>query len=556
MESKPKRGGRSSMINPKTGKRYGWEAEQAARKAAEPDLEEVTQRLGLLKRAQRAQQARDDLLTFTQFTMPDQTDPNDVDKSEYVATRLHRVVARDLEAVERGDIRRLIFCMPPRHGKTELATKRLAAWFMGRHPEQHVIVGTYNDVLANRFGEETRNILRSKQFRQVFPKCILSRGGESKTEMMTTSGGRLIFAGRGTGITGSGAHILLLDDLFKDAAEARSKATRDAAWEWFTRAALTRLMGKKLVIITMTRWHSDDIIGRLTDRNNPFYNKLEAERWKIIRLPAIAEEDDPLGRAPGEALWPEAHSLDELLSYQRIDPLGFAALHQQRPTVADGVLFRRENMQMYKSPDLPEDLRIYCASDHAVATNQRNDFTALVKVGVDKQNNIWVIDVLRAKMTSDRAVEAMLAMASGPTKPLLWWAERGHISKSIGPFLRKRMLETGTYINLVEVTPATDKEQRAQSIAARVAMGKVYFPSDKLWTEALIDEMLAFPNGVNDDQVDALAYIGLGLQNQFAPSKSVASAKTAAPAFGTLAWVRQADTWRERQRAERTAGGF
>ena len=556
MESKPKRGGRSSMINPKTGKRYGWEAEQAARKATEPDLEEVTQRLGLLKRAQRAQQARDDLLTFTQFTMPDPTDPNDVDKSKYVATRLHKVVARDLEAVERGDIRRLIFCMPPRHGKTEIATKRLAAWFMGRHPEQQVIVGTYNDVLANRFGEETRNILRSKQFRQVFPNCVLSRGGESKTEMMTTAGGRLIFAGRGTGITGSGANILLLDDLFKDAAEARSQATRDAAWEWFTRAALTRLMGKKLVIITMTRWHSDDIIGRLTDPNNPFYDKLEAEKWKIIRLPAVAEDDDPLGRTAGEALWPEAHSLDDLLAFQRVDPLGFAALYQQRPTVADGVLFRRENMQMYKSQDLPEDLRIYCASDHAVATNQRNDFTALVKVGVDKQNNIWVIDVLRAKMTSDRAVESMLAMASGPSKPLLWWAERGHISKSIGPFLRKRMLETGTYINLVEVTPATDKEQRAQSIAARVAMGKVYFPSDKLWTEALIDELLAFPNGVNDDQVDALAYIGLGLQNQFAPSKSVASAKTAAPAFGTLAWVRQADTWKERQRAERMAGGF
>ena len=544
------------MINPKTGKRYGWEAEQAARKATEPDLEEVTQRLGLLKRAQRAQQARDDLLTFTQFTMPDPTDPNDVDKSKYVATRLHKVVARDLEAVERGDIRRLIFCMPPRHGKTEIATKRLAAWFMGRHPEQQVIVGTYNDVLANRFGEETRNILRSKQFRQVFPNCVLSRGGESKTEMMTTAGGRLIFAGRGTGITGSGANILLLDDLFKDAAEARSQATRDAAWEWFTRAALTRLMGKKLVIITMTRWHSDDIIGRLTDPNNPFYDKLEAEKWKIIRLPAVAEDDDPLGRTAGEALWPEAHSLDDLLAFQRVDPLGFAALYQQRPTVADGVLFRRENMQMYKSQDLPEDLRIYCASDHAVATNQRNDFTALVKVGVDKQNNIWVIDVLRAKMTSDRAVESMLAMASGPSKPLLWWAERGHISKSIGPFLRKRMLETGTYINLVEVTPATDKEQRAQSIAARVAMGKVYFPSDKLWTEALIDELLAFPNGVNDDQVDALAYIGLGLQNQFAPSKSVASAKTAAPAFGTLAWVRQADTWKERQRAERMAGGF
>jgi predicted phage terminase large subunit-like protein len=315
-------------------------------------------------------------------------------------------------------------------------------------------------------------------------------------------------------------------------------------------------MGKKLVVLTMTRWHSDDIIGRLTDPENPHYNAQEAKDWKIIRLPGIAEEDDVLGRKPGEALWPDRYDVDYHMADQRRDPLGFAALVQQRPSVADGVLFRRENIQFYKNGDLPEDLRIYCSSDHAVATGQRNDYTVLLKVGIDKQSNIWVLDCFRAKVTADKAVEAMLAMASGTYKPLLWWAERGHISKSIGPFLRKRMLETGTYINLREVTPANDKEQRAQSIAARVAMGKVFFPVNAVWTEKVVDEMLAFPNGVHDDAVDALAYIGLGLQSQFAPAPNSDRKKQAKPAFGSLSWVKLADKWAAEEKLRKSAGGF
>jgi predicted phage terminase large subunit-like protein len=539
-------------INPKTGRRYDW---VDPRKDKDEELRAINaQRVVLLLRQQKILQARENLLPFTQFTMPDPAEPSNIEKSIYTATRMHQEVAKALEAVERGEIRRLIFCMPPRHGKTELATKRLAAWYLGRHPDHQVIVGTYNDVLANRFGGETRAILQSPHFKQVFPDCRLRRGGESKTELETVAGGRLIFAGRGTGITGSGAHILLLDDLYKDGAEARSQAIRDQAWEWFTRAAMTRLMGMKLVVITMTRWHSDDVIGRLTDPENPCYNEIEAKKWKIIRLPAIAEDDDPLGRAPGEALWPEVHSLDDLLSFQRTDPLGFAALYQQRPTVADGVLFRRETIQFYTPENLPKDLRIYCASDHAVATGQRNDYTALIKVGVDAQNNIYVLDCDWRRITSEQAVTAMLTMATDGQKPLIWWAEKGHISKSIGPFLYKRMEETGNYFTVREVTPVGDKEQRAQSIAARVAMGKVYFPKNAVWTERAINEMLAFPNGTHDDFVDALSYIGLGLQYQY--RADTPTQKKAEPRFGTLAWVKQQDEWHAKRTAEKSLGGF
>ncbi|AUQ95956.1 Terminase-like family protein [Phaeobacter inhibens] len=546
---------RANAINPITGKRYGWEAEQEAKKLADPAHQQaqLQQEIALLERQEAAVRARDDLMAFTKFTMPDAADPNDISKSAYRDQLFHRKVAQILTLFEKGELKhadgtpctQVIFAMPPRHGKTELATKRNTAWISGRHPDWNIAVGSYSDTMAQDFGADTRAILTSSQFKQIFPKHKLKRGGNAKDNMQTEKGGRLVFVGRGGALTGRGAHVLLIDDLYKDHEEARSKTIREQAWNWFTKVAMTRRMGRKLVMITMTRWHSDDIVGRITDPENPCYDAIEAKKWMIIRIPAIAEEDDPLGREEGEALWEEDYGLDFLQSQQRLDPLGFAALYQQRPTVADGVLFRRENIQRYDMSDLPEDLRFYGASDHAVATGQRNDYSCFGKVGVDRQDNIWLVDLFRQKVSSDIAVEAMLTMAGGNMRPLLWWAERGHISKSIGPFLYKRMAETGTYMNVVEVTPIGDKEQRAQSIAARVAMGKVFIPKGPQF-EWLVEEMLAFPNGTHDDGVDMLSLLGLGLQSQF--GASAAKPKPAEPKFGTIAWVKQQEKLAERHR--------
>lgn len=545
---------RPTDINPKTGKRYDFVPPEKRGREAELEAEALQKHIALLERQHAAVLARDDLLAFTKFTMPDPEHINDVSKTKYEAAKFHVEVAKALQSVEKGEITQLIFCMPPRHGKTELATKRLAAWYSGKHPEQDIIVAAAGDNLATDFGGDVRAIMSSPQFKQVFPNHKLRRGGTAKDNIQTVNGGRLIFAGRGGQINGRGAHLLLIDDLYKDAEEAASQTIRDKAWDWFTKVALYRRMGKRLTIITMTRWHSDDIIGRLTDPQNPHYNKPEAESWKIIRLPGLAEEDDPLGRAPGEPLWPERYDINYHLGNQRRDPLGFASLTQQRPTVADGVLFRRETIQYYRKDDLPDTMRYYCASDFALGTGQRHDSTVHLKVGIDKQDNIYVVDCYWAKVDSATSVEAMLEMAAGKQAPLLWWAERGHISKSIGPFLYKRMGETGTYINIVEVTPVNDKEQRAQSIAARVAMGKVYFPKDAVWSEKAINELLAFPNGTHDDFVDALAYIGLGLRSQFAPSAPRKAASE--PKFGTLAWVKRQEKWDEEMAAKRRNGGF
>jgi predicted phage terminase large subunit-like protein len=438
-------------------------------------------------------------------------------------------------------------------------SRRLPAWFIGRFPALNGVVATYNDDFAADFGKDVRNIIKTPQFRQVFPNVGLQRGGAASDRLQTMQGGQWSFVGRGGSLTGRGAHLLIIDDLIKDDKEAQSQAIRDQAWNWFTKVAMSRRMGKKLVIMTFTRWHADDPIGRLTDPENPNYNRALAEKIKIINLPAIAEDDDPLGRKPGEPLWPDgpdSFDLGFLHEQQALDPLGFAALYQQRPSLLDGDMFKRENIRFYKPTELPADLRVYCASDHAVATGQRNDFTVLLKVGVDPQSNIYLLDCVWAKIKSDVAVERMLDLARGQHKPLLWWAEKGHISKSIGPFLRKRMTETGTYINIREVTPVADKATRAQSIAGRVAMGKVFFPQSAVWTEKAINEMMAFPNGVHDDFVDTLAHIGLGLQSQFAPTSTSAKKKDDLPTFGTLAWVKLADKWSSEQKAIKQAGGF
>jgi predicted phage terminase large subunit-like protein len=540
---------RGSAINPKTGKRYDF-VDPAQN---ERDLSEIASEIQLLERQKQILKAKSSLLAYTSFTMPDPAAPNDVHKSRYEAEKFHESCAAALEAVERGEIVQLIFCEPPRHGKTELATKRFAAWYSGKHPEHDIGVGSYSDTMAEDFGADTRAIMQSAQHRQVFPGFKLRRGGAAKSNIQTDKGGRLIFVGRGGAFTGRGAHLLLLDDLFKDHEEARSQAIRDQAWNWFTKVAMTRRMGKKLVVITMTRWHSDDIIGRLTDPDSPYYNAEEAKKWKIIRLPAIAEEDDPLGRKPGEALWPKRYDLEFLESQRRLDPLGFAALYQQSPTVADGTLFLRENIRRYKPGQLPENLRYYASSDHAVGIKQRNDPSCFGKVGIDQQDNMYFTELFWKRVPTDQAAEAMLSMASGKTAPIVWWAERGHISQSIGPFLRRLSLETQRYINIREVTPVGDKAQRAQSFSARLAMGKVFFPEGFIWDKA-IEELMAFPNGIHDDFVDMCSLLGLGLRSQFG-AKTKAPPKEL-PKFGTLAWVKQHDNWMTEKKAAEAAGGF
>lgn len=523
----------------------------------EKALTELDKKIAAAKRQKLAVECRTSFIDFVKYTMPDADDPENIEESMFKDAKHHRALALVLEKVEKGHIPRLIVSMPPRHGKSELISRRFVPWLQGKDPYRNVIFATYNEDFAKDFGADVRNIMSLPQYKHVFPNFGLRKGGASKSRIQTSSGGMSVFVGRGGSITGRGGDFVILDDPIKDSIEANSPTLREQLWQWFTQVLMTRLMtASASIVIVQTRWHEDDLIGRLTDPTNPHYSPEEAAKWKIINLPALAEENDPLKRQEGELLWPERFDMEFMEAQRRLDPRGFSALYQGRPTPEDGDLFRRENIKYYNRKDLPEDLRVYAASDHAVGVDKtRNDATCLLIVGVDKNDDIYLLDAWWEKQPTDKVVDAMLNLMKR-WKPLIWWAEKGHISKAIGPFLRKRMGEEKVYCRIEEVTPVANKVQRAQSILGRMAMNKVLFPKQSVWSQKATDELLKFPNGRNDDFVDTLAWIGMGLSRLTTPGGGIIKQDTR-PKVGTLAWVKwDAAQRKKEQLIHRKAGGW
>jgi hypothetical protein len=268
--------------------------------------------------------ARADLLAFTQYTF-----------SQYEAAPHHRRIARTLEAVERGEIDRLMVTMPPRHGKSEEVTIRFPAWALGRNPKRQIITACYNADLASGFGRSVRNIVSSPAYGNIF-NSRLARDSQAANRWNTRDGGAYIAAGVGTAITGRGADIFIIDDPLKDRAEAESELRRQAVWDWYTSTAYTRLMPGGAVIIVQTRWHEDDLAGRLLA-----HQVKGGDQWHRLDLPAINER--------GEALWPERYPLPALRRIKAaIGPRDWSALYQQSPSPDDGEFFRRGWFDMFE----------------------------------------------------------------------------------------------------------------------------------------------------------------------------------------------------------------
>lgn len=508
----------------------------------ELELEQLQLQYRQVLMLRQAKVARDSLIDFTMMSMPHPEDPDDVTRSRYTPATHHHLIARALEKVESGEWARLIITMPPRHGKTELATKRFPAWFVGRDPYRYVIAATYADDFAQEIGAEVRDVFRAPFYQRVFPGVELKPGAQSMDRLQTTSGGILAFVGRKGRLTGRGGDLLLVDDPIKDREEADSPTIRNKTWHWFTDTLMSRQMTDAArVVVIMTRWHEDDIVGRLTDPDNHFYNAEEAAKWKILKLPALAEENDPLGRKPGDALWPERISVNFLEGQRRLNPRGFEALYQGNPAPDDGDFFRAEwiDNNTYKPAELPRHLRYYVASDHAVSTAQERDATVMLVCGVDKDGVIWLVDCWWRREQTDEVVDGMLELGAR-WKPIKWWAERGHISKSIGPFLRKRMREEKVFFSIEEVVPVADKQTRAQSIQGRMSMGMVKFPAHAPWFARARQELIKFPAAKHDDFVDALAHLGRGLDRVVGGGNDARRpTDDTMPKPGTLAWVKQ-----------------
>ena len=466
----------------------------------------------------RRRAARKDLIRFTEFTLP-----------KYAAAAHHTLIAEKLHGVVDGTVDRLMVNMPPRHGKSELASRRFPAYLLGVKPEIEIVVASYNADKAREFGYEVRDIVKSSEYQALFPGVALKEDSRAADRWNTNAGGSFRAVGIGTSLTGRGADVLLIDDPIKDDEEADSELRRERIWSWYSSVAYTRLSPGGRVIVIQTRWHEDDLTGRLIAEMGK-----GGDRWDILELPAISSR--------GDALWPDRYPLEYLERIKRVTlPRHWAALYQQRPAPEEGAYYKRDWFRYYTEP--PKQLRIYGASDYAV-TDGDGDYTVHLVAGVDADDNIYVLDLWRGQTSSDVWVQSWLDLAR-KHKPLMWVEEQGQIIKSIGPFLDKRMREEKVYARREQVASAADKPTRSRSIQARTAMGKVYFPAKAPGLSDFTTELLTFPAGKHDDMVDAFGLIGRMLDDLIPAAKPKTKEQTKATDYRAIGRSSASeDSWR------------
>jgi predicted phage terminase large subunit-like protein len=426
-------------------------------------------------------QARSGLLPFTQYTLP-----------TYRPASHHRLIAEKLEAVERGDLKRLMIFMPPRHGKSELASRRFPAWYLGRNPNAEIIAASYNSDLAADFGRDVRAIVQSEEYAATFPGVGLRVDSKAADRWHTNVGGAYRAAGVGTAMTGRGADLLLIDDPVKDREEADSELRRDRVWDWYRSTAYTRLSPGGRVVVIQTRWHEDDLSGRLLEQM-----KTAGDQWEILDLPAICDD--------GVALWPERYPLERLLAIKAtVGQREWSALFQQKPQPDEGGFFKREWLPHWTEATKPSELRYFGASDYAV-TDGGGDYTTHRVYGICPAGGIYRVDGWRDQTSADVWIERKLDLIA-KWKTVAWFGEAGVIQKAVEPMLRRRMRERQVYCRLEWLPSIHDKPTRARGFQARAAMGKV-------WLEpgADIGEFLSFPAGKHDDDVDNAGMIGRAL---------------------------------------------
>lgn len=514
------------------------------------DMAMAQKQLQLAERLLKAKKSRVSLLDYIQFMMPHPEYPGDVNFSRYHAGPPHRMIIQMFEESESGRRMRSALSIPPQHGKSLVTSHFGPTWGIGRRPDKHIIVAGYGSDFVQKIGGRVRAIMQSPLYKQVFPGVELQKGSKSKDYMVTNYGGSMLFVGRGEGTTGNPCDHFIIDDPIKDKKEADSPTYREDLYDWYSSVAFSRCHVMTPIFIVHTRWHEDDLIGRLCDPNHPLHDKELAKLWNYINIPAIVQDPGlaaALGIHEGSALWPEKFPLQHLQEAQRINPKTFSALYMGRPTPEDGDFFTKEMFIEYRSPaDLPRDLRIYAASDHAVSTDQDADFTCMLIVGVDSQNNIWLLDCFWRRVKTSQAVEEMIRLMK-KWDPMIWWAEGDHIKKSIEPFLKKRMEEEQLYIRIDQLSKNSDKRSKAQPIQGWMDLGKVRFPAYASWYQPARSEMLKFDSGTNDDFVDTIANIGRGLKKMIKPSSGTSEQKEKGPPVGTWAWVKKAAVEKERR---------
>lgn len=417
---------------------------------------------------------------------------------EEICDRLDRFLA-DVRA---GKSPRLIITMPPRSGKSEIVSRCFPAYCLGRDPDLQIIACSYSADLVSRFNRDVQRIIDSPEYAEVFPDTKLS--GKRGSSYVRTSelfevvdhGGSYRSAGVGGGITGQGADILIIDDAVKDRSDADSQTIRDKTWDWYTSTAYTRLSPGGGVIAMATRWHMDDLIGRLLER----MNSGGGDHFEVVNYPAIAEQDEP-HRKIGEALHPERYPVDRLNAIRKaIGERDWAAEYQQHPIPDGGAIFRAEWLKEYSPADLPPTFDMVVTSWDMTFKDSAGSDYVVGQVWGKKAANFYLLDQVRGRWDFVKTKAMFLQLAAKHPKALRKLVEDKANGTAVICELQK------TVPGIVPVTPTESKTSRAQSVTPFFEAGNVFIPAETKavpWVREYRAELLSFPSGAHDDQVDA-----------------------------------------------------
>ena len=464
----------------------------------------------------RRRRARASLTDFAKYIEVPGAPVNeaDEDSEEFfpVETELadhHKLI---LEAAQRcidKHMGRLMLFMPPGSAKSTYGSQVVPAWIMGLKKNYRVIGVSHNAELARKMGRRTRSIVKQRAYQALFSTSI-SKDSSAADEWALENGAEYMSGGILSGITGNRADLVVIDDPIKGRQDADSETIRKRTLDEYDDSVKTRLKPGGSVIIIQTRWHEGDLAGSILPEDYDGRSGLvmcrDGLEWEVLNLPAECERtDDPLGRKIGEMLWPQWFDEAHWSQYRR-NARTWSALYQQRPAPDSGDYFKREWIRTVEKMPPKETLAVYGASDYAVTANG-GDYTVHVVVGVDNEGRLWLLDMWRGQASSDVWVDAFCNLVR-KWRPIGWAEETGQIKSGVGPFLVKRMMETQSYVAREQFATRGDKAVRAQSTRGRMALAGLYVQQDSPFLSDLISEMMSFPVGVHDDQVDALGLAG------------------------------------------------
>ena len=420
----------------------------------------------------------------------------------------HRLLCDKLDKFITRDIRRLMVFMPPRHGKSELVSRKLPSFIFGYNPDASIIAASYSADLAQRMNRDIQRIIESERYAEVFPDTrlfgknirSLAQGTYLRnSDIFEIVGRRGVYrgAGVGGGITGMGADYIIIDDPIKNREEANSKTYRDRLWDWYTSTLYPRQEKNAAILVTLTRWHEDDLAGRLIEASKI----RDGEKWEIIQLPAIRENShcEYDTREIGDPLWPNKYNLQELIRTKAtIGSYEWTALYQQRPSPLEGSLIKRSDFKFYDI--LPNDISQMAQSwDCTFKEADLGDFVA-GHVWGRKGADYYLVDRVHRRMGIKDTMQAIITLSAKWPQARAKYVEEAANGAAVIELLKREVS------GLIPVTPRGGKVARAQAIIPYIESGNVHLPGPKIapWIHDFIEECANFPNGAHDDDVDAM----------------------------------------------------